>query len=67
MASATIDISLQLSPDDKTMQLILALLNIWQESHPDQMVAMVPAKDKYQYEIIDVKKGENQVDPEGVR
>ena len=67
MASATIDISLQLSPDDKTMQLILALLNIWQESHPDQMVAMFPAKDKYQYEIIDVKKGENQVDPEGVR
>lgn len=67
MASATIDIPIQISPDDKTMKLILAMLNIWQDSHPDQMVAMVPAKDKYQYEIIDMKKGENRIDPEGVR
>ena len=34
------------------MQVIMALLNLWQDCHPGQMVALVPAKDRYQYEII---------------
>jgi len=28
------------------------LLNLWQDENPDHMVAMVPAKDRYEYEII---------------
>lgn len=52
---ATLDnltIKIRLSPDEETMQLILRMLNMWQDSHPSQMVDLVPAKDRYQYEIV---------------
>ena len=53
MASVdNLSIKVRLSPDEETMQLILLMLNMWQDSHPHQMVAMVPAYDRYQYEII---------------
>ena len=45
-------IKIRLCPDDDTMAAILKLLNLWQDAHPDLMVAMVPAKDRYEYEII---------------
>lgn len=41
-----------LCPDDETMAAILMLLNLWQDANPDHMVAMVPAKVGYEYEII---------------
>ena len=44
--------TIKVTPDDDSMGVILTLLNLWQDSHPDQMVAMVPRKDKYVYEII---------------
>lgn len=52
---ATIDLAakIRLVPDDETMQLILKLLDLWQDANPDRMVAMVPQKDRYVYEIID--------------
>lgn len=54
MASTdNLSIKVRLSPDEETMQLILLMLNMWQDSHPHHMVAMVPAKDRYQYEIIE--------------
>ena len=56
MASDVLSIKVRLSPDEETMQLILLMLNMWQDSHPYQMVAMVPAKDRYQYEIIEREK-----------
>ena len=52
MASGQIAITIRLIPDDETMAVILAMLNMWQDVHPDHMVAMVPAKDRYEYEII---------------
>lgn len=52
MAIDTITIKVRLGPDEQTMKLILMLLNMWQDNNPGQMVAMVPAKDGYQYEII---------------
>lgn len=52
MASDQITIKIRLIPDDETMAVILKLLNLWQDAHPDLMVAMVPAEDRYQYEII---------------
>lgn len=48
-----LSIKVRLSPDEETMQLILLMLNMWQDSHPYNMVALVPAKDRYQYEIIE--------------
>ena len=51
-----LSIKVRLSPDEETMQLILLMLNMWQDSHPNNMVAMVPAKDRYQYEIIEREK-----------
>lgn len=45
-----------LIPDDDTMKVILTLLNLWQDDNPNMMVAMVPAKDRYQYEIIEREK-----------
>lgn len=52
-------IQLHVCPSRETMDAILALLNVWQECNPDLMVAMVPAKDKYQYEIIQRGAGGN--------
>ena len=46
---------ISLVPDDMTMHTILCLLNVWQSRNPDKMVAMVPAKDRYEYKIIDRK------------
>lgn len=52
---------IRLIPDDDTMKVILTLLNLWQDDNPDMMVAMVPAKDRYQYEIIEREK-KNEID-----
>ena len=46
-------IKIRMTPDDETLNVILAILNLWQDVHPDKMIAMVPAKEKYVYEIID--------------
>lgn len=46
-------VSVRITPDDETMETILKLLNLWQDAHPGKMVAMVPQKDRYGYEIID--------------
>ena len=51
MAELRMDI--QLTPGDDTMKAIIALLDLWQDAHPDRMVAMVPQGDRYVYEIID--------------
>ena len=52
MESDKFTIKIRLCPDDETMAAILMLLNLWQDANPDHMVAMVPAKDGYEYEII---------------
>ena len=52
MAKSELTFKIQMTPDDETMNLVLALLDMWQNVHPDQMVAMVPDRDKYRYEII---------------
>ena len=51
-----ISMGIRLIPDDDTMKIILKLLDLWQDDNPDMMVAMVPAKDRYQYEIIEREK-----------
>ena len=56
-----LSIGIRLVPDDDTMKIILKLLDIWQDDNPNMMVAMVPAKDRYQYEIIERKK-EHEID-----
>jgi hypothetical protein len=55
-----LSIKVRISPDEETMQLILLMLNMWQDSHPYHMVAMVPSKDRYQYEIIEREKKFNR-------
>ena len=45
-------VGIRLIPDDDTMNVILKLLDLWQDDNPDMMVALVPAQDRYQYEII---------------
>ena len=49
---------LRLVPDGETMQLILMLLDLWQDDNPDLMVALVPDYDRYRYEIIK-RSGDN--------
>ena len=48
-----LEVEIRLVPDEKTMDVILNLLDMWQDANPDLMVAMVPDRDKYTYEIID--------------
>ena len=50
--TSEITVKIRLIPDDETMAVIMAMLNLWQDANPDHMVAMVPAKDRYEYEII---------------
>lgn len=51
-----VSMGIRLIPDDDTIKVILSLLDLWQDDNPDMMVAMVPAKDRYQYEIIEREK-----------
>ena len=60
MASDQIMLTIRLAPDDETMAVILAMLNMWQDANPDLMVAMVPAKDRYEYEIIRKRRANNE-------
>ena len=53
MAELNFTAKIRLVPDEETMQLILKLLDLWQDANPGMMVAMVPQKDRYGYEIID--------------
>ena len=48
-----IQMNIKLTPDEDTMKVIIAMLDLWQGAHPDRMVAMVPHGDRYVYEIID--------------
>lgn len=57
MTISELTVNIRLSPDDETMEVILAMLNMWQDAHPDLMVAMVPEKDRYRYEIIKKRNG----------
>jgi hypothetical protein len=52
MAEAVMNLQINLCPSDETMKVILMLLNMWQDANPDQMIAMVPNREKYEYEII---------------
>ena len=54
-------INVRFVPDEETMDIIIRMLNLWQDSNPDRMVAMVPAKDKYQYEIIE-RENKHEID-----
>ena len=40
-------------PDDTTMRVIMSLLNLWQEHHPDKMICTYNVGDSYRYEIVD--------------
>lgn len=53
MAELNLTAKVRLVPDEETMQLILKLLDLWQDANPGMMVAMVPQEDRYGYEIID--------------
>ena len=44
--------TVSICPSEESMTAIIALLNLWQDAHPDLMVALVPAEDRYQSEII---------------
>ena len=52
MAEAVMNLQINLCPSDETINVILMLLNMWQDANPGKMIAMVPAGDRYQYEII---------------
>ena len=52
MAEAVMNLQVNLCPSDETIKVILMLLNMWQEANPDQMIALLPNREKYVYEII---------------
>lgn len=52
MASSSMTVEIRMVPSDDSLKACLALLNLWQEENPDKMVALVPDKDRYRYEII---------------
>ena len=62
MAAHELTVKIRLIPDDETMAVILGMLNMWQDANPDLMVAMVPAEDRYQYEIIKSGRAADQRD-----
>lgn len=45
-------ITFRFVPDEETMDIIIRMLNLWQDSNMDKMIALVPQKDRYGYEII---------------
>ena len=57
MAKSELTFKIQMTPGEDTMRLVLALLDLWQDAHPDEMIAMVPDRDRYKYEIIHRERG----------
>lgn len=58
MDAINLTANIRLVPDDETIEVILKLLDLWQNANPGKMIAMVPQKDRYVYEIID--RGEKE-------
>ena len=56
---ARMEIPIRFVPCDETMKVVLKILDLWQDANPDKMVAMVPQKDTYVYEIISREKKKN--------
>ena len=59
MAAHELTVKIRLIPDDETMAVILAMLNMWQDANPDNMVALLPAKDRYEDEIIRKRRADD--------
>ena len=53
MAGMKVNVDAQLVPDDRTMKLVIATLNLWQEANPMREIALMPDIDGYEYKIID--------------
>ena len=66
MAKSELTVNIRIVPDDETIQLILRLLDLWQDSNPDQMIAMVPAGERYIYEIINRRGNHEQKKGDGI-
>ena len=66
MAKPELTVNIRIVPDDETIQLILRLLDLWQDSNPDQMIAMVPAGDRYIYEIINRRGSHGKTKSDGI-
>ena len=58
MAGAgSIEIPMRLTVEEDTLQAMLGLLNEWQKANPRRIVALVPAGDRYRYEVITLPEG----------
>ena len=66
MACLTGSIRIRMVPDDETIEMILKMLDLWQDCNPDLMIAMVPAKDRYRYEIINRGGNNGQKKSDGI-
>ena len=66
MATPELTVKIRMVPDEETIQLILRMLDLWQDSNPDQMIAMVPAGDRYIYEIINRRGNHEQKKSDGI-
>ena len=53
VASDRLTVEVRVTPGEDTMRMVLALLNLWQDAHPGKMVALVPDREKYVYEVIE--------------
>lgn len=52
-----IELPVILTVSDETLERVLKVLDIWQEANPGKMVGLVPAGDRYQYEVIELPEG----------
>ena len=57
MAAAEITAQCRLDVSDDTLRAVCALLDVWQDAHPDKMVLLAPDGDKYRYQVCDVPDG----------
>ena len=53
MAKPEMHVEIKLCPTDETMQVLIGLLNMWQDAHPNKEVSLVPDGACYGYKIVD--------------
>ena len=52
-----IELQVVLTVSDETLADALKVLDIWQEANRGKMVGLVPAGDRYRYEVIELPEG----------
>lgn len=48
-----VKVEVQLVPDERSMEMVIATLNLWQETNQKKEIRLMPDGECYKYKVID--------------